>query len=164
MGRGRLNLLHKRLTETSPTGPVCSQGGAEKRRFCDERPTQQKKKIKFLFSRLDFLSNCVHNVYVEIIGKLKLQEFWKRYNQAKKPLETWVCIVEKANWKNFAQIRQTYGSADLVVAKKKGRRYVVFNIGGTKYRLITSVRFGSAVYILDVLPHDKYDKENLKDS
>lgn len=40
---------------------------------------------------------------------------------------------------------------------------IVFNIGGNKYRLVTSVHFNrDKVYIRHVLTHQEYDKENWK--
>ena len=50
-------------------------------------------------------------------------------------LQTWYKITSKANWQNFAQLRQAFPSADLV------ENFTVFNISGNKYRLIALVDY-----------------------
>jgi len=113
------------------------------------------------FISLDFLPNCIHNVYVRIIGKLKLQGFWRKHRQARKPLEKWVQVVEQSQWDNWSNVKSTFGSADLV--KMKTGNFVVFNIGGNKYRLITTVNFKGQIVIVDVvLTHPEYDRGKWK--
>jgi len=112
-----------------------------------------------LFS-LDFLPRCTHNVYMKVIGKLRLQSFWQEHPRAKKPLEKWTDVVEKADWRNWSQLKSTFNKADLVPGKEK---FIVFDIGGNKYRLITIVNFaGQIVVVKVVLTHSEYDKENWK--
>ena len=96
-----------------------------------------------------------------IIGKLKLQSFWRSHQHAKKPLEKWIQVVEKAEWGNWIQLKSTFRRADLV--RTKTNTYVVFDIGGNKYRLITTVNFSGQVVIVEVaLTHREYDKEKWK--
>jgi mRNA interferase HigB len=93
---------------------------------------------------------------VKVIGKLKLQSFWRRRPQARKPLEKWIQVVEEAQWDNWANVKSTFRTADLV--KTKTKDFVVFNIGGNKYRLITTVNFRGQIVIVDVaLTHTEYD-------
>lgn len=110
----------------------------------------------------DFYQNCIHNVYVKIVGKLILQEFWQQHKRAKKPLERWIQVVEEAEWHNFSKIKQTFRTCDVV--KSDNRRFVVFDIGGNKYRLVTTVNCeGQIVVIKAALIHSDYDKEKWKD-
>ncbi|MCP4763362.1 MAG: type II toxin-antitoxin system HigB family toxin [archaeon] len=40
---------------------------------------------------------------------------------------------------------------------------IIFNIGGGKYRLIVRINFSKSImWIKYILPHDKYEKLNLK--
>ena len=72
-------------------------------------------------------------------------------------LQTWYKITSKANWQNFAQLRQAFPSADLV------ENFTVFNISGNKYRLIALVDYqDQEIYIRHVLTHAEYDKEDWK--
>jgi mRNA interferase HigB len=112
-----------------------------------------------LFS-LDFLAKRIHNVYMKVLGKLRLQSFWEDYPRAKKPLQNWIKIVEEANWKNWAQLKTTFSKADFVPEEEK---FVVFDIGGNKYRLITIVNFAEQIVIIkEVLTHREYDKGKWK--
>ena len=110
----------------------------------------------------DFIPKCIHNVYVKIIGKLILQKFWQQHKRAKKPLERWIQVVEEAEWHNFSKIKQTFRTCDVV--KSDNKRFVVFDIGGNKYRLVTTVNCeGQIVVIEAALIHSDYDKEKWKD-
>jgi mRNA interferase HigB len=98
---------------------------------------------------------------VEIIGRLKLQSFWRSHRQARKPFEKWIQVVEEAEWGNWTQLKSTFGRADLV--RTKANTYVVFDIGGNKYRLITTVNFRGQIVIVEVaLTHREYDKGKWK--
>ena len=61
------------------------------------------------------------------------------------------------DFENFVQLRMIFPSADQV------GDLVVFNIGGNKYRLITSIHFNRGkVYVRQVLTHPEYDKGEWK--
>lgn len=90
-----------------------------------------------------------------------MQSFWQSHQQARKPLEKWVQVAEQAHWDNWSQLKSTFGKADLIQAKT--RTYVVFDIGGNKYRLITMVNFRGQVVIIEAaLTHRQYDKGKWK--
>lgn len=87
-----------------------------------------------------------------------LREFWEEYPDAEEPLRAWYRITEKAIWGNITETRLDFPHADAVGT------CTVFNIGGNKYRLITGVRYQKQrVYILHILTHSEYDRENWKD-
>ena len=99
---------------------------------------------------------------MNIVGKLVLQEFWEKHRRAKKPLEKWVRVVEAAEWRNFAQVKQTFRTADLV--RKGTRKFVIFDISGNKYRLVTAVNYQGQVVVIEVaLTHPEYDKGKWKE-
>ena len=83
--------------------------------------------------------------------------FYKKHQDAETALEEWYEKTENADWNNFAQIKQTFNSADSV-----GNNRVVFNIKGNQYRLITLVLFKiKMVYIRFIGTHKEY--EDIKD-
>lgn len=89
---------------------------------------------------------------MHIIAHKALRKFWEKYPDSKLPLTRWYQIVERSSYHSFTQLRKTFPSADLVEG------FVVFNIAGNKYRLITSIHFNRAkVYIRQVLTHREYD-------
>ncbi len=95
---------------------------------------------------------------MRIISRSRLKTFWEDHGQAKRVLQEWYSIVDKAEWKSFDDLRRIYPSADQV-AVKSGKTTTVFDIGGNKYRLIAAVHYNQrTVYILDVMTHAEYDK------
>ena len=89
---------------------------------------------------------------MHVISRKALQSFWEQYPDSKAPLLRWFQVVERSTFANFAQVRQAFPSADQV------NRFIVFNIAGNKYRLITSIHFNRAkVYVRHVLTHREYD-------
>jgi mRNA interferase HigB len=94
---------------------------------------------------------------MRIISKKQLRAFWKEHPRAQVALEVWYKVARKAEWEKFADVRETFGSADQV------GKFTVFNIGGNKYRLIAVIHFNRGiVYVRLVLTHAEYDKGNWK--
>jgi mRNA interferase HigB len=93
------------------------------------------------------------------ISKKKLREFWDQHPRAKKSqLEAWYQVVQRADWQSFADVRKTFNTADAV------GRFVVFDIGGNKYRLIAVIHYDRGkLFVRQVLTHAEYDKGKWKD-
>ncbi len=88
-----------------------------------------------------------------IIAHKTLVEFWERYPEAEIPLRAWFAEVSRAEWWNFADVKQAFNSVDRV-----GER-LVFNIGGNKFRLVARVDFQRyGVLIRFVGTHRHYDR------
>jgi mRNA interferase HigB len=65
--------------------------------------------------------------------------------------------MRETEFANFPELRAVFPSADKV------EDWIVFNIGGNKYRLIASIHFNRRkVYIRHVLTHQEYDRGNWK--
>jgi mRNA interferase HigB len=96
---------------------------------------------------------------VRVISKRRLREFWRRDAAARSPLEAWYRVAKDKDltWSDFHDVRATYGSASLV------GECVVFNIGGSKYRLIVKINYHTHnVFVRAVLSHKDYDKGTWK--
>ena len=86
-----------------------------------------------------------------------VERFADEHPQARKPLQNWVSILRCAQWKRFADVKQTFGPTD-----KVGRLYV-FNIGGSKFRLIATINFAfETVRIERVVTHAEYSRLDLR--
>jgi mRNA interferase HigB len=95
---------------------------------------------------------------MHVLSKARLREFWVVHAQARPPLEGWYDRSLDADWSCFADLRNDFPSADMV------GEFVVFNIGGNKYRLIAAVHFNRRkVYVRHVLTHAEYDKGKWKE-
>lgn len=91
---------------------------------------------------------------MHVISRKPLREFAAKHSQAKSPLDAWFAEASRAEWASFADVRATYGSADVV-----GGNRVIFNIGGNKYRLVVKIAYKcGTVYVRFVGTHDEYDK------
>lgn len=90
---------------------------------------------------------------MHIITRKRLNEFAQEHPDAESALAHWYREMKGRSYANFAQLRETFPSADQVDNK------TVFNIGGNKYRLIAAVHYNRArVYIRAILTHRDYDK------
>ena len=95
---------------------------------------------------------------MHVISRKKLREFWTKHSQARDPLETWYRVVKHAEWDSFADVRLTFNSADAV------GRFVVFNIAGNNYRLISAIHYNRRkLFVRHVLTHREYDLGKWKD-
>lgn len=93
-----------------------------------------------------------------VIARKILLDFSNKYPGAKEPLARWWKICKKNNFSSFSELKKTFGTADMV------GKCVIFNIGGGKYRLVTRVNFsGHRMWIKYILPHEEYDRLNLRE-
>lgn len=72
---------------------------------------------------------------MQVIHWGRARKFFKTYPQAEIPLKQWREASQKAQWANFADVRNTFASADWVNGN------IVFNIKGNDYRLIAIASF-----------------------
>ena len=94
---------------------------------------------------------------MHVISRKTLRQFWEQHPESEMALARWYKIMEQTNFKNFAELRGVFPTADLV------DDWIVFNVGGNKIRLIVSVHFNrSRVYIRHVLTHREYDRGSWK--
>jgi mRNA interferase HigB len=95
---------------------------------------------------------------VWIIAMRPLLEFGQKWPAAVSPLRAWYKLTEAATWRNFADVRATFGQTDQVKVKS-GQTVCVFDIGGNKFRLVAFVSYAKGkVYVLRVLTHKEYDR------
>jgi len=98
-----------------------------------------------------------YNKLMRVITNRRLLEFAASHKDSFEPLQSWRKLMEFGCFKNFAEIKEVFGSAD-----KVGDLYV-FNVCGNKYRLIAYLQFDRELcYIKAVLTHKQYDKDGWK--
>jgi mRNA interferase HigB len=96
---------------------------------------------------------------MRIIALKRLRDHWSQPNRgdSEQPLKAWYAVAKEADWTNFAQLKEQFGSASSV-----GDR-VVFNIAGNKYRLVVYVNYGfRTIYVRFVGTHAEYDGVDVK--
>ena len=91
---------------------------------------------------------------MHIISRKPLREFSGKHPPAKTPLDAWFAETSRAEWGSFADVKATYGTADVVAGNR-----VIFNIGGNKYRLVVWINYPyRVVYVRFIGTHAKYDE------
>lgn len=94
---------------------------------------------------------------MHVISLKKLKQFWQSHPTAEVSLRYWYKLTTVHEWHCFNDIVQTFPSADRV------KNFVVFNIGGNNFRLITYIDYDrNKVFIREILTHAEYDKEKWK--
>lgn len=95
--------------------------------------------------------------FMHVISRKTLRIFWEAHPDAEQPLTRWYGVAKRATWANFGELRRAFGSADLVGP------YVVFNISGNHYRLVSEIYFNDQVLLVrGVYTHREYDELDLK--
>jgi len=90
---------------------------------------------------------------MHIITRKRIREFTQKYPDSESSLDNWYRIVKKSDYSSFIELKQHFSDADYVDG------FILFNIGGNKYRLITAIHFDrKKVYIRDILTHKEYDR------
>lgn len=83
-----------------------------------------------------------------------IKAYIAEHPDAKTALQEWVRIVKESNWRNFADVKATFNSADNV-----GNQHYVFNIKGNHHRLVVVIKFTiKYVYVRFIGTHAEYDK------
>ena len=94
---------------------------------------------------------------MHVLTKKSLERFWVIHDRARKPLEAWLKRTRKAAWKTFDDL-----CLDFPQSNRYGR-FVIFDIGGNKYRLIATVHYNrQKLYVRQVLTHAEYTRGHWK--
>jgi mRNA interferase HigB len=89
-----------------------------------------------------------------IFAKSTLREFWEKYPESEQYLKTWFDTVKNSDWKNPADVKQTYANASIMRDSR-----IVFNIKGNAFRLVAKFNFEKQwVFIRFIGTHEQYDK------
>lgn len=88
---------------------------------------------------------------MHVVSHKAIRIFCEKHLDANNALEHWYRVAKRADWASFADVRQSFNAADWVAP------YVVFDIGGNKYRLIAEINFGRGVlFIRGIMTHQEY--------
>jgi mRNA interferase HigB len=95
---------------------------------------------------------------MHVISRKRLREFDGRYPDAQGPLDEWFRLMRRGAFASPHRLKTIFPAVSFL-----GGRRVVFNIGGNKYRIITTIlyareRSGGRVYIRAVMTHRQYDE------
>lgn len=94
---------------------------------------------------------------MRVIAKKAIVDFIEKNPKSEKVLLSWYKTILAIKAENFAQLKLTFNSVDLV------DKYIIFDVGGNKYRIITAIHFHKVhprLYIRRILTHKEYDELN----
>ena len=90
---------------------------------------------------------------MHVITRRKLLDAAKRHGDLAEPLDAWYRIAKKSEWKSIVDVRRICPTADAV------EKFIVFNIKGNAYRLITELNYRTGrIFLRHVLTHAEYSK------
>lgn len=86
---------------------------------------------------------------MRMITERRLKEACEKYPDAEPGIQVWKKLVKAHDWNSFADVKATS-----VFAPDQVQNFVIFDIGGNKYRLITCINYKTkAIYIREFLTH-----------
>ncbi len=100
---------------------------------------------------------------MHVISRKKLADFAERYPDARAALDAWYRVAKRADWQSIQDVKQTFGSADLLPNRDGNLPLICFDIRGNHYRLLVLAKFTSdsetqsTLYIHQILTHSEYD-------
>jgi len=90
---------------------------------------------------------------MNVVSHKAIRTFCEKHRDAASPLDHWYRVAKRATWANFVEVRRTFNAADFFAP------YVIFDVGGNKYRLIAEINFGCGVlFIRGIMTHQDYMK------
>ena len=91
---------------------------------------------------------------MRLIGRPKLEEFWKRHADSKQQLLAWLNDAEDSEWKSGHELAETYSNVRIIPPNR-----ALFNIKGNRYRLVVMINYSiKSVSIRFVGTHAQYDR------
>ncbi|TBR61015.1 hypothetical protein B4U84_09380 [Westiellopsis prolifica IICB1] len=95
---------------------------------------------------------------MRIISETRLKQACEKYPDGESSIRAWIKLVKAQEWKSFTDVKATS-----IFAPDQVKNFVIFDIGGNKYRLITCINYKiKAIYIREFLTHAEYDKDKWK--
>lgn len=78
---------------------------------------------------------------VHLIKQQTIEKFTVNHASSRSSFDIWMFTVKRANWNSPTDIKDTFGSADIL---GNGSQRVVFDIAGNHYRMICKYAFGES--------------------
>jgi mRNA interferase HigB len=94
---------------------------------------------------------------VRIVSRKAIRDATAKHSEWGASLSAWYKIAKDADWKNLADVRNSWKNSDVVGS------FVVFDISNNRSRLIATIKFKwRMVYIRQILNHAEYDEKGGK--
>lgn len=91
---------------------------------------------------------------MRIFTEQSLKEYSEKHPDVRTALQEWVTVVNRSEWRCFADVKATFNSVDNV-----GNQHYVFDIKGNNYRLVVVIKFTiKFVYVRFIGTHEEYNR------
>jgi len=91
---------------------------------------------------------------MRIVSRKAIREATAKHSEWGASLNAWYKITRNADWKSFADVRNSWKNSDMV------ERFVVFDISHNRCRLIATIKYKwRMVYIRRIVGHAEYDEK-----
>jgi mRNA interferase HigB len=91
---------------------------------------------------------------MRIVSRKAIRDAAAKHSDWAASLNAWYKIVKHADWRNFADVRNSWKSSDAVGP------YVIFDISHNRCRLIATIKYRwKMVYVRRILSHAEYDRK-----
>ena len=92
---------------------------------------------------------------MRLVSRRAIRDAISEHSEWSASLNAWYKITKNADWKNFADVRNSWRNSDIV------GRFVVSDISHNRCRLIAVVKYEwRMVYIRRILSHAEYDQKD----
>jgi len=92
--------------------------------------------------------------FMRIVSRKAIREATAKHSEWGASLNAWYKITRNADWKSFADVRNSWKNSDMV------ERFVVFDISHNRCRLIATIKYKwRMVYIRRIVGHAEYDEK-----
>ena len=90
---------------------------------------------------------------MRVVSRKAIRDAAAGHTEWSASLNAWYKIARNADWKSFADVRNSWKNSDAV------GRFVVFDISHNRCRLIATIKYKwRLVYIRRILSHAEYDE------
>ncbi|MFW5879342.1 MAG: type II toxin-antitoxin system HigB family toxin [bacterium] len=93
---------------------------------------------------------------MKVVSRKQIDDFIKKHPDGKSSIESWYHEAITSIWKTNMDIKNKYSSASFL-----RNNYVIFNIKGNSYRLVTKLTYKTGIVLIKWLgTHAEYSKKN----
>src|SRR5947207_13808697 len=101
----------------------------------------------------------MRRLLMPIVSRKAIRAATAKHTECGASLTAWYKIAKQADWKNFADVRNSWRNSDVV------GRFVVFDISHNRCRLIATIKYKwRMVYIRRILSQPEYDEKEWQKS
>lgn len=104
---------------------------------------------------IDITIGICDNIYMTVISKKRLKEYWTVHPQTESSLNDWYRHMKQNTYNSITELQASISDVEYM----RGHNRYCFNINGNNHRLITRITWGKTIFVVEVLTHAEYTKK-----